>query len=128
MKRILALLVLISLAGCAEIRNAYDVVTGANVSPAVVQVAVNSFDALEATATNYLKLPRCNGKNGPICRDPGATAAIIPAVRAGRVARNNLETFIQQNPGQLGPSGLYNALQAASSTLQGIYTQYHISQ
>lgn len=116
-----------TLGACAELQNAYNVVTGAQVSPAVVSVAVNTFDALEATATNYLRLARCNGANGPICRDPSATKAIVPAIRAGRVARNNLEQFMKDNPGALGPSGLYNALQTASATLQGIYAQYNIN-
>jgi len=127
MKKLAPFVLILVLAGCTSFQNAYNVLTGAQVSPAVVTVAVNTFDALEATATNYLKLAKCNGKNGPVCRDPGATAIIIPAIRAGRVARTNLETFMVQNPGQLGPSGLYNALQAASSTLQGIYAQYHIT-
>lgn len=114
-------------AGCANLDNAWQTLTSATVSPQVVVVAANTFDTLEATATAYLRLPRCNGKNGPICRDPGATAKLIPAVRAGRVARNNLEQFMLDHPGALGPQGLYDALQAAISTLQNVVTQYNIS-
>ena len=114
------------LASCASLQNAYNAATGASVSPTTVIVAANTFDALEATATNYLKLPKCAPATRPICRDPAATKAIIPAVRSGRVARTNLEQFFKNNPGQLGPSGLYKALTASISTLQGVYAQYNI--
>lgn len=116
----------LTLAGCAGLTKTYDIITGATVSPAAVIVAANSFDALEATATNYLTLVRCNGSNGPICRDPKATKAIIPAIRSGRVARNNLEQFLKDHPGQLGPSGLYNALVTSINTLQGVYAIYNV--
>ena len=125
-KLIIAAALALSIAGCANLQNAYSTLTGASVSPTAVYVAANSFDAVEATATNYLRLKRCTGSNGPVCRDPKATAQIIPAVRAGRVARTNLENFLAQNPGQLGPTGLYNALNSATATLQAIYSQYHI--
>lgn len=125
MKRIiLALSLAFALAGCASLSNTWNAVTGATVSPAAVIVAANAFDALEVTATNYLKLVKCNGSNGPVCRDPAATKVIVPAVRSGRVARNNLEQFLKDNPGQLGPSGLYNALTASINTLQGVVAQY----
>ena len=127
MKKILIVATLaLSLAGCAGLTNAYNVLTGASVSPTAVYVAANAFDAVEQTATNYLKLAKCTGNNGPVCRSPAATAQIIPAVRAGRVARTNLENFVAQNPGQLGPTGLYNALTAATATLQAIISQYNI--
>jgi hypothetical protein len=115
-----------ALGGCASLQNTYDALTGSSVSPTAVIVAGNAFDGVEATATNYLKLAKCTGTNGPVCRNPTATAQIIPAIRAGRIARNNLEAFLQANPGQLGPGGLYNALTAATTTLQSILAQYDI--
>jgi hypothetical protein len=129
MKRLIPVLLLaLALAGCASnpFTKVWSTITSATVDPTTVVVASNSFDALEATATNYLKLVRCNGTNGPVCRNPAATAKIIPAVRSGRVARNNLEQFLKDNPGQLGPSGLYNALVASINTLQGVYTTYNV--
>ena len=126
MKRILFVCLLaISLGACAGLTNTYNLLSGASVSPTAVYVAANAFDAVEATATNYLKLPKCNGSN-PVCRDPKATAQIIPAVRSGRVARTNLENFIAQNPGSLGPVGMYNALTSATATLQAIINTYNI--
>lgn len=126
MKRIIPFLLILSLGACAQLQADWTTLTSAQVSPTLVVVAGNTFDALEATATNYLKLPRCNGRNGPVCRDPSATAQLIPAIRAGRVARTNLEQFMTTHPGSLGPQGLYDALTAATNTLQSIVTQYNI--
>lgn len=123
---ILIALSALSLGACSTLQNDFAIITGATVSTAAVSVAGNSFDALEATATNYLKLARCSGSNGPICRDPKATAALIPAVRGARIARNNLESFLVANPGQLGPSGLYNALSTSLNTLEAIFSQYNV--
>jgi hypothetical protein len=133
LKRILAIAGLaFALAGCAQMQaieqkvsTVVSAVTGATVNPQAVLVASNIFDGLEVTATNYLRLPKCNGST-PVCRDPAATKAIIPAIRSGRVARNNLQQFFRDHPGQLGPSGLYDALQSSIGTLQSIYAQYQI--
>lgn len=125
-KLLIAAAMTLALSGCAELQNAWNAATGATVSPSIVIVAVNSFDALEATATNYLRLPKCNSTNGPICRSSAATAQIIPAVRAGRIARNNLEAFLNSHPGALAPQGLYDALSSAVNTLQAVIAQYNI--
>lgn len=126
MKKLLAIGVALSLGGCASLQQKWDAVTGATVDPTAVIVAANSFDALEATATSYLTFCKAN-RALPVCSSyVAARKKILPAVRSGRVARNNLETFLQQNPGQLGPSGLYNALTAAIGTLQGVVAQYNI--
>lgn len=125
MKRLILVLAL-ALGGCANLENAFQVLSSTSVSPTAVVVAVNAFDALEVTATNYLRLPKCKS-GGPIaCRDRGVTAKIIPAVRSGRYARNQLESFIAAHPGQLGPQGLYDALIASTNTLQAIFGQYNI--
>lgn len=123
-KLILACAFALALSGCANLSTAWNTLTSTQVTYQTVAVAANTFDALEATATAYLKLPKCNGLI-KICRDPSATKKIISAVRAGRVARNNLEQFFADHPGQLGPQGLYDALQAAITTLQGVISQYN---
>jgi hypothetical protein len=127
---ITALALGLALGGCStpfgqKISGVYSAITGATVDAKSVIVASNIFDGLERTATNYLTLKKCNGST-PVCRDPGATKAIIPAIRSGRVARNNLQQFMKDHPGQLGPSGLYDALQASIGTLQSTFTQYNI--
>jgi hypothetical protein len=127
---IAALACAVALGGCStqfgqKLEGAYSAITGATVTAQSVIVASNIFDGLERTATNYLTLKKCNGST-PVCRDPGATKIIVPAVRSGRVARNNLQQFFKDHPGQLGPSGLYDALQSSISTLQQVFTQYSI--
>lgn len=117
----------LGLAGCATIKQDYAIITGATVSPAAVIVAGNSFDAIEATATNYLTFCKAN-RSLPVCANyVAARKTILPAVRSGRVARNNLENFLTANPGALGPSGLYNALVTAINTLQGVASTYNIA-
>lgn len=126
-KFIVSLLLCFALAGCASfgrVQNAFSVLTETQISPTAAVVAANTFNALEATATNYLRLKRCTGANGPICRDPAITTKIVPAVRSGRAARDALIKFVRQHPGQLGASGLYDALVASTSTLQAVYAQY----
>src|SRR6185312_146307 len=126
MKKLIPIILALSLGGCAGLTNAYNTLSGTSVSPTAVYVAANAFDAVEVTATNYLKLKKCSATSGPVCRSVTATKQIIPAVRSGRVARTNLENFMAQNPGALGPVGLYNALTSATSTLQAIVSQYNI--
>lgn len=122
---------LIGLGACAQIQSftgkvssAYSVLTEATVSREAVVIARNAFNAVEVTATNYLTLRRCNGSNGPICRDPAATKVIIKYVRSGRVARNNLTQFMKDHPGQLGPQGLYDSLKASTKALQDVLATY----
>lgn len=125
-KLLLAASIALALGGCAQLQNAWNVVTSSNVPPGLVIVSGNTVDAIEATGTNYLTLPRCTGRNGPVCRSPTATAQLIPAIRAMRAARSNLEQFLSDHPGQLADKGLYDALQAASQTVQDIIAQYNI--
>lgn len=104
-------------------------ITGATVSPTAIIVLANSYDALEVTAKNYINPAlnkRCNGSNGPVCRDPNATVQINAAIRSGRVARNNAKQFLRDHPGQLGTQGLYDALSTSVDTLKKIFATYAI--
>lgn len=126
MKKLLPILLLaLSLGGCAQLTNAWNVVTGSSVNPEAVYIAENAFDTVEATATNYLIYCKTH-RSQSVCAQ-SAINQVIPAVRAGRVARTNLDQFMKDNPGALGPSGLYNALTAATATLKAILAQYSIS-
>lgn len=122
----LAFVLTTPLVGCAQLQKTYEVVTSAKVSPTAVVVAVNAFNALEATATNYLLLPRCVTGGPVICRQSAATQPIKRAVLSGRAARNKLTQFYAEHPGELGPKGLYDALVAATDTLQAIYATYGV--
>lgn len=118
-----------ALTGCAGLSNLksnWDALTSVQVSADAVIVAANTFNALEATATNYLSLKRCTGSNGPICRSPAATKKIVAYVRAGRQARDAAEEFVRTHPGTLGPTGLLDALSAANGGLQAVFAQYKV--
>ena len=125
MKKLLLVFALAaSLGGCANLTNAWQTLTGATVSPTAVYVAANSFDAVEVTATNYLRLCHSSMSN-PGC-SKSAIAAVIPAVRSGRIARNNLEQFLRAHPNAVGASGLYDALVTSTNTLQSVIATYNI--
>lgn len=125
-KLLLAAAVALSLGGCANnpFTKVYDTLTGATVNATTVYVARNAFDAAEASATNYINFcidnPRTTG-----CYKR-AINALKPAIRSGRVARNNLRQFERDHPGQLGPTGLYDALVTSTNTIQSISNQYNI--
>lgn len=106
------------LSGCAgdlqKLQTVYTIVTESTVSPTAIVVAANSFDAIEATATQYLVYCKANLAQ-PVCSADNRRV-VIRAVRSGRSARNQLETYItQQTP---APAPVYNVLITAINTLQ----------
>ncbi|WP_262048668.1 hypothetical protein [Bradyrhizobium sp. Bra78] len=122
--------------GCSQVRDTWqkiehvaEAVTRSKVSPEAVVLLASTYDAFEATAKNYVDPrlnKRCDGTNGPICRDPDATIALNKAVRAGRKARNDVKQFLRDHPNELGTQGFYDALKQSVETLRGIFTQYGI--
>ena len=114
-KLLLASLLAFSLAGCASLQTAWNVVTGTSVSPTQIIVAANAFDAGEASATQYLLLCK-NTVPAPSYCALSTRQAVVKAVRAGRVARNQLEPYIVS--GTAGPAAIYNALIATVTQLQ----------
>ncbi len=116
----LVVLGVLGLAGCSTLST----LVGTTISPTQVIVAGNSFDAIEATATNYLRLPLCPGAT--LCRTAAATDAIVPAVRAARTARNQMEAFVNANPGQPAPVSLYNTTITAINALESTLAQYNV--
>lgn len=130
MKKIIILFLALSLAGCStleRLRNTAEAVGEYRVTPQAVILASNAFDAAEITATNYLNLKRCKTSNVTfVCRNPTATALIIPAIRSGRVARDNLQQFLKDHPDELAPVTAYEKLTALTGTLKDIYSQYRV--
>jgi hypothetical protein len=112
---ILAIGFALALGGCANIQTAWKVVTEAQVSPQQIIVAANAFDAAEATATQYLIYCKAGGHGTSACT-LSTRKKVVSSVRSGRAARNALEPYIVS--GGAGPSGIYNTLIAAVSTLQ----------
>lgn len=125
MKPLLALPLALVLGSCAAY-NGFTTLLGTTVSPQVALVASNSFDALETAATAYLQLPAC-GTNAPVtCKSSAAVANIIPAVKVGRVARNQIEADLSAANGGPIPVADYNTLNAAIATLQAVDANYNI--
>ena len=125
MKKLL-LIGLLALGGCSTLQNIGTIVTGASVTPSQVYIAANAFDAVEATATTYLNLPACGG-TAKLCRTAAAVKAIVPAVRSGRAARNQLEAAVNANGGTAPvPASLYSVLVGSTNTLQTIIAEYNI--
>lgn len=102
--------------------NTYGALTDASVPPAAVIVAGNSFDAVEVTAKNIVIA--CTPAARPAACNDVALGNLIKAVKAGRTARDGLEGFLADHPGQLGSKGLYDALQKAISTIQAAIAAY----
>ena len=126
MRKLLIVLAVVGLGGCTtNLQNAYNVLSGASVSPATVYIARNSFDAVEATATNYIVFCKVHPVTPGCSRT--AIAKLIPAVRSGRVARSNIVAFQNTHPGQLGPVGLYEALITSTNTITAIQQQYNVA-
>jgi hypothetical protein len=116
MKKLLLVIPLaLSLGACASLQTAWSVVTGASVSPTQILVAANAFDAGEATATQYLLYCKATVPAPSYCALK-TRQLIVSAVRAGRVARTQLEPYIVS--GAAGPAALYNTLVGVISTLQ----------
>ena len=118
MKKILILATIVaaaSLGGCANLKNAWSVLSSASVTPQQTIVAANSFDALEITATQYLNYCKSVGYKPQPCA-LGNRKPVVKAVRAGRTARNALEPYVTS--GLAGPAALFDTLVAAINTLQ----------
>ena len=109
----LVLVVALGLGGCAQLQTITQVVT-ATVSPTQAIVAANAFDAAESGATAYLVYCRSNLSTANCSADN--RRAVIKYTRAGRAARNQIETTI--NSGASVPSTIYNTLVAAVTNLR----------
>ena len=115
MKKLIAIAFLtLSLGACANLQNAWQMITSASVSPTQIIVAANAFDAAEASATQYLLFCKVN----PVMKGCDLTTrkTVVAAVRAGRTARNGLEPYIVS--GTAGPSALFNTMVTSINTLQ----------
>ena len=105
----------LTLGGCANLQTAWQMITSASVSPTQIIVAGNSFDALEASATQYLSACKSNAIPATACV-LSIRKKVVAAVRSGRSARNQLEPYVTS--GTAGPSAIYNTMIASITTLQ----------
>ena len=125
MKKFLALCILaVGLAGCANITNAWDTLTGARISPAAVYVEQNVAIGLERVAQHYLVV--CH--QSPVLQVCGKDieAKVVFAVRKMRKANTDLRGFMKTHPDALGAQGLYDALVGAAGEFKSIYDSYNL--
>lgn len=115
MRKLIILALALSLAGCASLQTTWSVITGASVSPTQIIIAANAFDAGEASATQYLLFCKAAAPPPSYCA-LSTRQAVVKAVRAGRVARNQLEPYVVS--GAAGPSAIYNTLVGVVQSLQ----------
>lgn len=115
----------LGVAGCTALRNdiqkietAVSVVTTASVTPTEVYVAINTFDGVEATAKNYLRLHPCTATQSFPCRGPAQP--VWDNLRKGRTARNNLKAYMRANLDRAVPSPDYSALTLATAALKDL--------
>lgn len=113
MKRILPLLLVLSLGACAQVNSLIGLATTA-VTPTEAIIAANAFDAAESGATGFLTYCKANMTN-VIC-SAGNRRSVIKFVRAGRQARNQVETYVQTSTSI--PAAVYNALITATSNIK----------
>jgi hypothetical protein len=108
----------LALSGCNTISNLYTIASG-SASPSQVYVAANAFDAVEGTATQYLRLPLCP-QSQPVCRTKTTSQVVYNNVKTARAARNALEAYMTANPGAPVPVSNYNILVTALQTLNAL--------
>lgn len=111
----LALLLALTLGGCANLQGIYTLATTATVPAGDVVIAANSFDALKATAVNYGNYCVTQHFPVPLCSKSNRRS-VIKAVNSGSQARAALEGSI--NSGQPAIATIYNTLIAAVNSLQ----------
>lgn len=122
----LAAVVAGGLVGCAsggsldQIGRAVSAVSQARVPADAVIVARSAFNTAQAAAANYMRLKRCTGTNGPICRDPALTQRVHAAVIQGRSARNRITALSRQSGDGSVPIADYNTLQAATAIINDV--------
>lgn len=108
----------LALTGCSTLSNLETIASG-SVSPQQVYIAANSFDAIEATATQYLGLPLCP-QGTPVCRTQVSSQTVYNNVKTARGARNALEAYMGANPGAAVPVSNYNVLVTSVQTLTAL--------
>jgi len=128
MKKLLPLFIVLALGGCAEFQKIYGVVTGTTVTPQQAVVAINAFDAVEQSGTNYLRLPTCGPNVSKLCKTQAGVVAVVKAIRTARVARNQLQAAVTGSNGAPISASLLQALQSQYVTIQALYANYGIGQ
>jgi len=118
------------MSGCESVqifKQTWDAAKSIVVNKKAVIVAVQSFNAVEATATVYIRQKHCPpGIQKPTCMSPPIREQLVVAMNAGRGPRDSLLDFVEAHPDEIGDQGLYDALKAATASLKNILAAYKI--
>lgn len=122
------------LAGCAGLQEklqvfqqTFQAAKTITINRTAVTVAVSGFRAAERTATVYIRQKHCPvGIQKPTCMSPAIREQLVPAINQGNDAVNRLLDVWEAHPDELGTAGLYDAVNAATATLKGIFATYKI--
>lgn len=113
MKKLVGICLVLFLGACAQLQT-LTTIAGTSVTPTQALIAANAFDAAESGATAYLVYCKSNLSNS-ICITANRRA-VIQYTRAGRAARNQMETYIQTSASI--PAAVYNVVVTAVSNLK----------
>src|SRR6266404_5627403 len=114
MKKLIAIgLLALSLGACVGLQT-LQLAIGTSVSPTQALIAANAFDAAEAGATAYLVYCKAN-LTTTACSTTNRRS-VIQYTRAGRAARNQIETYVQTLASV--PTVVYNTLVTAVANLK----------
>lgn len=126
-----AAILALTLAGCAglqqkieQLQQVSTITATVTVNPAIVRTANDTFRGLESSATVYIET--CNANPLQTGCSDAAIRAMLPAIRSGRTARDQLNAFYRAHPNGLGSQGAYDALKSAIATISNTLTQYGI--
>ena len=118
-----ASLAFVPLAGCAKFEAGWNAVTSSQVPDSLLQNVDEGWHAAQVALATYLRMPLCSPPTlqqaAPCSSIPMATK-LRTAAHAVQIARDNAIVFARAHPGQLGTSGLYDAVTAAFTTFNQI--------
>lgn len=107
----------VTLGSCTALKT----IAGVTVSQKNIAIAVQAFDAVEVSATQYLRLRNCADGESTIraaCRQPSVVPTLVKDVRAGRAARDSLWTASKGSPAGVGITAAYDAVVAATAAVK----------
>lgn len=101
------------ISGCAQLQT-LELAATSTVTPAQAFITGNAYDGIEASANGFLTFCKSNPTNATC--NAANRRAVIKYTRAGRAARNQMETYIQTSTSV--PVAIYNAVVAAVNNLK----------
>lgn len=121
----------VALSGCSQTANlagAISSIATATVSPQAASASEYAFDGAETIATGYLRLPLCGSSGASAaCRNTPASKALLKPLKAGQIARDQLDGLLHANNGGAIPVAALDTLNAATSALQSIEATYSLT-